>query len=121
MEETYTLKIGKQKQNHAIANETTISFKNTHGAIINIDLRAYNNGVAFRYKFDGPPKKVVIKKEFTEFVIPEGRTWLQNYSMPAQWNPSYEENYMNGVAVGSTAKDSSVGLSRWFKQVIPVE
>ena len=48
-----------------------------------------------------------MKNEATEFVIPEGKTWIQNYDLPAQWNPSYEGPYMNGIPVGTTAKDSS--------------
>jgi len=105
--ENYILKIGKQKENQPVFNQTIVSFKNEHGAIINIDLRAYNNGLAFRYRFDGPAKKVTVKNESTQFVIPEGKKWLQNYSMPAQWNPSYEENYMNGIAAGTAAKEIS--------------
>jgi len=108
IDEHYTLKIGKQKENHAIANETSITFKNTNGSIVNIDLRAYNDGVAFRYRFDGPEKKVTVNKELTSFTVAEeGTTWIQNYDMPAQWNPSYESVYMNGIPVGNTAKDSS--------------
>jgi alpha-glucosidase len=108
IDEHYTLKIGKQKENHAVANETSIAFKNTNGAIINIDLRAYNDGVAFRYRFEGVAKKVIINKELTAFTVgKEGNTWIQNYDMPAQWNPSYESPYMNGISIGTTGKDSS--------------
>jgi len=103
----YSLKIGKHKENDLIANQLTVRLKNGNNAFINIDLRAYNDGLAFRYRFDGVPKKITVKKEKTEFVIPEGKKWLQNYSMPAQWNPSYEENYMNGIDVGTTARDIS--------------
>jgi hypothetical protein len=107
LDDSYTLKIGKQKVNHAIANETNVSFKNNNNAIININMRAYNDGVAFRYSFDGASKKVSVKKEATEFVIPQGKAWIQNYDLPAQWNPSYEGPYMNGIPVGTTAKDRS--------------
>ncbi len=48
-----------------------------------------------------------MKNEATEFVIPEGKTWIQNYDLPAQWNPSYEGPYMNAIPAGTTAKDSS--------------
>jgi alpha-glucosidase len=107
IDEHYTLKIGKQKENHAVANETSITFKNKNNAIINIDLRAYNDGVAFRYRFEGPVKKVTINKESTAFTVTEGKAWIQNYDMPAQWNPSYESPYTNGIAVGTAAQDSS--------------
>jgi alpha-glucosidase len=108
IDEHYTLKIGKQKENHAIANETSIDFKNDDGNEMIIDLRAYNDGVAFCYRFAGPQKKLTVKKELTQFVIPaDGKVWIQNYDLPAQWNPSYEGAYMNGIPIGATAKDSS--------------
>ena len=101
------LRSGNKRTIIAFANETTLSFKNKNNAVINIALRAYDNGAAFRYEFAGPSKKITVKKELTEFAIPEGKKWLQNYSMPAQWNPSYEEDYKNGIAVGTPAKDVS--------------
>jgi len=108
IDEHYILKIGKQKENHAAANETSISFKNGNNAIINIDLRAYNDGAAFRYRFETPAKKITINRELTTFSVAEkGEAWIQNYDMPADWNPSYESVYMNGIPIGTTAKDSS--------------
>lgn len=107
IDEHYTLKIGKQKVNHATGNETIVAFKNSNNAIVYIDLRAYNDGIAFRYRFETPSKKVTVTKEATEFVIPEGKSWIQNYDLPADWNPSYEGAYENGVSVGTAAKDSS--------------
>jgi len=106
-QENYELKIGKQKKNSPVFNETIVNLKNKSGTMIDISLRAYDNGVAFRYGFGDAGKKVTVKKEYSEFVIPEGKVWLQNYSMPAQWNPSYEEDYMNGAAVGTKARDIS--------------
>jgi len=107
IDEHYTLKIGKKKINYANANGTSIEFKNNHNAIVYVDMRVYNDGVAFRYRFEAPAKKVTVKNEATEFVIPEGKTWIQNYDLPAQWNPSYEGPYMNAIPAGTTAKDSS--------------
>jgi hypothetical protein len=82
IDEYYTLKIGKLKINHAVANETSVTFKNNNSVIVNIDLRAYDDGVAFRYRFTGENKKVTVRNEATEFVIPEGKTWIQNYDLP---------------------------------------
>jgi alpha-glucosidase len=105
IDERYTLRSGKQLANHAIANETSIAFKNSAGHVVSIDLRAYNDGVAFRYRFTGPSKGVTVKNELTSFSVPEGKTWIQNYEMPAAWEPSYESPYMNGIPVGTPAKN----------------
>jgi alpha-glucosidase len=107
IDERYTLRSGKQLANHAIANETSLVFKNPKGQIGSIDLRAYNDGVAFRYRFTGPSKRVTIENELTEFVLPDGKTWIQNYEMPALWEPSYESVYMNGIPIGTPAKNIS--------------
>lgn len=107
IDERYTLRSGKQLVNRAIANESSVTFKNANGHAVSIDLRAYNDGVAFRYRFPGPSKKVTIKNELSQFAVPAGKTWIQNYEMPAPWEPSYESPYMNGIPVGTPAKNIS--------------
>ena len=103
IDERYSLKIGKHKINHALGNETIVTFKNEKNALIEIDLRAYNDGVAFRYRFPGQSKKVIVTNEKTSFVIPDGKMWLETYGMPGNYSPAYEENYLNGIPVGSKA------------------
>lgn len=102
IDERYTLTIGKRKENHATANETIVVFKNTNAGLLQIDLRAYNDGVAFRYQFPEKGNSITVTNETTEFSVPtDGKVWFQNYL------PSYEGIYTNGIAIGTNAKDSS--------------
>src|SRR2546423_4639351 len=50
IDEQLTLKIGKRKSNHAVANGIDLAFKNGSAAVIHIDARAYNVGGAFRLR-----------------------------------------------------------------------
>lgn len=107
IDERYTLKIGKQKVNHAQGNETTISFKAKDNMPVQIQLRAYNDGVAFRYHFPQVKSSMEITGEETEFAVPEeGKVWVQNYDLPTQYTPGYEGVYQNGIPIGTNAKDA---------------
>lgn len=57
----------------------------------NIRVRAYNEGVAFRYEFDDVDNKVVIEEELTEFSFPvDSKAWISKraqseiYDIPAE-------------------------------------
>jgi alpha-glucosidase len=52
IDETYNLPTGKVKVYHNKCNEKVYRFRNKAGNIINIECRAYDDGVAFRYTFD---------------------------------------------------------------------
>jgi hypothetical protein len=102
IDERYTLTIGKRKENHATANETSVVFKNANASLLQVDLRAYNDGVAFRYHFPEKGTNLTVTNETTEFAVPaNGKVWLEKYA------PPYEEVYANGIAIGTNAKDSS--------------
>ena len=105
--ETYEMKIGKRKSNLAMANETSVVFKNALDALITIDLRAYNDGVAFRYRIDEGGKPMTVIHESTAFVIHGGTKWLQNYDMPSSYTPAYESDYLDGIPVGTPARNES--------------
>ena len=53
IDETYDLVIGKVKQAHDYCNQAVIPLeeKSDPGRIINLIIRAYNDGIAFRYEF----------------------------------------------------------------------
>ncbi len=106
--ELYKLTSGKRKLNNAFGNETSVTFKNKNNATIQIDLRAYNDGVAFRYNFPQNAQKLTVNSEATQFSIPvNGKVWHQNHDLPGQWGPGYEGIYTNGVKIGTNAKDRS--------------
>jgi hypothetical protein len=106
--ELYKLTSGKRKLNNAFGNETSVTFKNKNNATIQIDLRAYNDGVAFRYNFPHNAQTLTVNSEETQFSIPvNGKVWHQNHDLPSQWGPGYEGVYTNGVKIGTNAKDRS--------------
>ncbi|TAH25177.1 MAG: glycoside hydrolase family 97 protein [Cytophagales bacterium] len=107
IEEAYTMYIGKRKENKNIGNELIASFKNKAGAIVQIGVRAYNDGVAFRYQFPDGTDSITIKSEATSFAIPtDGKAWLQLYGKPTDWGPAYENDYSNGSQIGISAQDT---------------
>lgn len=112
--ERYTMLTGKQRELVNHAHELTLNFRNDRDARLQIILRAYDDAVAFRYRFpeaDATPHTVT--QELTTFALPpEGRFWGQVYDRPTQYTPAYESAYVNGLAVGVKARlDGGAGWS----------
>jgi len=105
VEEQYQLKSGKQLQCSASANETDFTFKNQNGKIIILQVRAYNEGIAFRYIFPETSNKVhTIAVEHTGFNLPvEGKAWIMPYDTVSMYTPSYETFYTNGARIGTVS------------------
>ncbi|QHS56909.1 glycoside hydrolase family 97 protein [Mucilaginibacter sp. 14171R-50] len=101
--EIYTLPAGKTGVYRANANQASITFANGQQNQVTIDLRAYNDGVAFRYRFPDSAKTYTLVKELTEFAVPEASAWMQPYGH----DPAYENVFKNGIPAGTAAKDSS--------------
>ncbi len=101
--EIYTLPVGKYHIYHAIANQASITFANKNKSQLTIDLRAYNDGVAFRYRFPDTARTYTLTKELTEFAVPQASAWMQPYDK----DPSYENIFQNGIPAGTAAKESS--------------
>jgi alpha-glucosidase len=79
VDETYTLPTGKVSAYHNHANEMTVRYANAHGKIMQLLVRAYNDGIAFRYAFDND-ETVPVKEERTTLVIPEeSNVWAMTY------------------------------------------
>lgn len=87
VDETYTLPTGKCSLYRNHANEKTFVFTNPSGGQIHLISRAYNDGVAFRYRIDSPGK-LTLEKELTTFSVPSGTsTWMMD------WKKDYENFY----------------------------
>lgn len=70
------------------ANEIIINFENPSRAKLNLILRAYNDGVVFRYEFPEKEGSFEVKDEFTSYSIPgDTKRWLE------KWNPANEGLY----------------------------
>jgi len=103
--EQYTLAAGKRSHIDYRANEQRFTVANAAGQKFTLTLRASNDGLALRYTVDGTGRKT-FKDELTSFAFPaESLAWLQPMSVAktgfARTNPSYEEHYRMGIAVGT--------------------
>lgn len=86
--EQYTVPHGKKSVCSNSANEVTVSFENPSKAKLNIIIRAYNDGVTFRYEFPEKKGTFEIKDELTAYSIPEETVrWME------KWNPGNEGLY----------------------------
>ncbi len=104
IDEHYSVLTGKALKLHNLANEQVVSFSNSEGNRIDVALRAYNDGIAFRYIF--PEEKTgnfKVINESTGFHFGEGKAWIQPYDDVTKWTPAYEAHYMNEVSVGETS------------------
>ncbi|PRY48597.1 glycosyl hydrolase family 97 [Arcticibacter pallidicorallinus] len=102
----YETLVGKRRVNRYSANQQVFHLSNSAGKALDIIFRVSNDGVAFRYYFPGQSTDLKqITNELTSFNFPErARGWLQPMAdAQTGWersNPSYEENYEQGIPVG---------------------
>jgi alpha-glucosidase len=96
--ERYTALHGKKSECSNTANEVVLSFENKSKSKFNVIIRAYNDGMAFRYEFPEKKDSFKVKEELTAFTIPrETMRWME------RWNPANEGLYtaMNNEKVQS--------------------
>ncbi|MDR2037219.1 MAG: glycoside hydrolase family 97 protein [Bacteroidales bacterium] len=105
IDEKYTLKSGKQLECRNHANETVLNFENRNNAPVQLIVRTYNDGIAFRYHFPGKdniPYKII--KEHTGFAMPlNGKAWIHPYDWNDRHKPSYEQYCKNEIAIGTVS------------------
>jgi alpha-glucosidase len=103
IDEKYTLSVGRRLQCHNHANELTLIFENENKKQVYIILRAYNDGMSYRYHFPGAPDGIhKIMKEESGFAVPKtAKAWIQPYDLNVRNKPCYEAFYENGIAVGN--------------------
>ena len=108
IDETYSMLVGRKSGFRNYANETSLMFKNTRGALLRIDVRVYNDGVAFRYVFpEISDRKYTVTKELSTFRFStNGKAWIQPYDKPSKWTPGYEKYYENAVPIGSASPNA---------------
>jgi hypothetical protein len=106
IDETYTLKSGKKLECRNQANELTLDFKNGNNHPVQLIVRAYNDGIAFRYYFPGQDRTKLYKitGETTGFALPlNGKAWIHPYDWNDRLKPSYEQYCKNEIPVGSAS------------------
>jgi alpha-glucosidase len=88
VKEQYTALHGKRSSCTNSANEVVASFENPSKAKLNIIIRAYNDGIAFRYEFPEKQGSFIVKDELTSYSITkETLRWME------KWNAANEGLY----------------------------
>lgn len=86
--EQYNLLHGKRSACSNSGNEAVVYFENSRKAKLNLIIRAYNDGMTFRYEFPDKEGSFVIKDELTSYNIPSStKRWLE------KWNTANEGLY----------------------------
>lgn len=80
--EQYQAIHGKRSHCNNSAHELVVYFENANKSKINLVIRAYNDGVAFRYEFPDKEGTYVVQDELTGYSIPAGtRRWMEKWDM----------------------------------------
>jgi len=105
IDQSYTMLTGKQRSLRDHCREQTLTFRNPQGGRLELLLRAYDDGVAFRYRFpETEPAQRAITAELTGFQLPlDGAAFTQPYDQVATYAPAYEAYYGNALPVGTRA------------------
>ncbi len=102
--EEYAMPVGKKSMHINHANELVLTLINGQQNRMELHMRAYDEGVAYRYHISGTGE-TAITYEQSGFQIPEGsQSWLQNYA------PQYERYYTLPSIKTSTANSSSTSI-----------
>jgi len=97
--EQYTALHGKRAQCSNSANETVVTFENQGTTKLNLIIRAYNDGVAFRYEFPEKGGSFVINDELTSYSIQDStKRWMEKF------NPANEGLY-SAMKDGNTQQE----------------
>jgi alpha-glucosidase len=103
IDETYVMLTGKRLEPRNFANQRILTFSNAAGSRLELELRAYDAGFAFRYRFpetDATPRTV--SQELSGFHVPAGsQAWLLPYDLPGMYAPAYESFWQHAVAAGT--------------------
>ncbi len=83
----YVMPTGKRRECHNEANQYVYSYSTADGITMDLIMRVYNDGLAFKYEFSGLDG-ATLAEEATQYFIEEGdRRWMQRF------NKSYEDFY----------------------------
>ena len=112
--EKYELFAGVQPKVDHLLNFRALSFRNSSGVPIEIDLAASDEGVAFRYRFTETNSDVrVVESEATSFTVPlDALGWLQPYHAAGPYTPAYEDFFFH-VSPGDPPPDSRQKAVGW--------
>jgi alpha-glucosidase len=102
VEDAYTMPHGKRHSCRNRANQISLTFRNGDGLKFELQLRAYDDGVAFRYRLPvGPAGTQTLESEETGFALPsDAKIWCAPSDKAGTYSPGYETYYENETPVG---------------------
>lgn len=108
----YELLHGKRRLCVNNGRGINLRFKNVEGVAIEIEARAYDDGIAFRYRLPGGlPGRQTVEVEETGFALPQdARLWCAPSDKAGTYSPAYETFYETEMKVGTPAANG-VGWS----------
>jgi len=106
----YTLVHGKRRRVDDRGATLTLATRGQNGERLLLEFRAYDDGVAYRYRFpDKKPGYFEVTGEASSFVLPPAaQVTLSPFSRADMWHPGYEDYYSRNVPAG-TPSPSGVG------------
>jgi alpha-glucosidase len=112
--EKYELFAGVQPKVDHRLNFRALSFRNSSGVPIEIDLAASDEGVALRYCFAETNSNVrIVESEATSFTVPmDAHGWLQPYHAAGPYTPAYEDFFFR-VSPGDPPPNSRQKAVGW--------
>lgn len=106
--DSYQMVTGKRRANEVHGEELALLFVNADGHPMQLEVRAFDEGVAFRYVF--PNEDITyqtIEAEHTAFNLGlDGKFWAQKYQTPTFWTPAYENFFLDSVPLGTAVPES---------------
>lgn len=77
------------------ANKVTAHFKNVEGVKLDVEVHAYNDGLAFRYHIPdstGTVKRTFLSEQTSYEIDYDAHRWIQQFSTPYEGDFPYQEN-----------------------------
>ncbi|HEY6899868.1 MAG TPA: glycoside hydrolase family 97 catalytic domain-containing protein, partial [Puia sp.] len=115
IEEEYDVPHGKRSYCRNRANEVVVTFENQQRSKMQLVIRAYDDGLAFRYRIVEGKDSFVVRDELTSYTIDrQTLRWME------KWNPANEGLYttMKNDSIrqqwGYPALFNMQGSDRWF-------
>ncbi|MGA8086035.1 MAG: glycoside hydrolase family 97 protein [Terracidiphilus sp.] len=100
-DETYTIPVGKTSEVRDHYNSTLADFEDASGRKLSLEIRAYDDGVAFRYIVPAQPnlKDVRIERELTEFTFAKDASLypLIVDGFQSSYEDEYQMRHVSGI------------------------
>jgi hypothetical protein len=103
VDDSYTMITGKKSRIRSQASARALTFRSGASAELALDLRAYDDGFAFRYRFpESSPRARTVSAEATGFKLPAGsKGWMLPYDVTGMYTPAYESYWQSEIAAGT--------------------